>query len=106
MADDPPYEKRPRSNTGNLSPPPSKRQQSATTKKAVADFFTPLSKKEPEKMAWRIVKDSLLIGKYGLSSVTGKVPQQKRRIAAFDFVCLLATITAPRMRAAVLMTRF
>lgn len=38
-------------------------------------------------MVWRIVKDTLLVGKYGPSSVTGKVAQQKRRIAAFDFVC-------------------
>ncbi|OAL48864.1 PNK3P-domain-containing protein [Pyrenochaeta sp. DS3sAY3a] len=91
MADDPPPEKRPRSNTGNLSPPPSKRQQSATTKKAVANFFTPLSKKEPEKMTWRIVKDTLLVGKYGPSSATGKVAQQKRRIAAFDFDSTLVT---------------
>jgi hypothetical protein len=53
--------------------------------KAVANFFTPLSKKEPEKMSWRIVKDSLLVGRYA-TSATRSAAKGKIKIAAFDFV--------------------
>ncbi|KAH8730048.1 polynucleotide kinase 3 phosphatase-domain-containing protein [Phaeosphaeriaceae sp. PMI808] len=83
--------KRPSSNDKNVSPPPSKRkQQSTTTSKAVANFFTPLSKKEPDKMSWRIVKDSLLIGRYAAS--TARVAAKGRtKIAAFDFDSTLVT---------------
>ena len=59
--------------------------------KAVAAFFTPLSKKEPEKMMWRVVHDSLLVGRYGagraiMSALSGKI-----KIAAFDFDSTLVT---------------
>jgi bifunctional polynucleotide phosphatase/kinase len=109
MVERPGLGKRPSSNDRGVSPPSSKRkQQSATTSKpyanvckglvlrqatgkAVANFFTPLSKKEPEKMSWRIVKDSLLIGRYAASAVrsaaTGTI-----KIAAFDFVRLSAKL--------------
>jgi hypothetical protein len=53
--------------------------------KAVANFFTPLSKKEPEKMSWRIVKDSLLVGRYATSAAR-PAAKGKTKIAAFDFV--------------------
>jgi bifunctional polynucleotide phosphatase/kinase len=56
-----------------------------TPGKAVANFFTPLSKKEPEKMTWRIVKDSLLIGRYAASNVPSAA-KGRTKIAAFDFV--------------------
>jgi len=52
--------------------------------KAIANFFTPASKKEPEKMSWRIVNDSLLIGRYRASTPISSLKRQK--IAAFDFV--------------------
>lgn len=79
--------KRPSSNSKEVSPPPSKRrQQSTTTSKAVANFFTPLSKKEPEKMVWRIVKDSLLVGRYGASTAMLGTTKGKRKVAVFDFV--------------------
>jgi len=86
-----------------MSPPPSKRKQPSTTTstfeqnsdahqttytesgKAVANFFTPLSKKEPEKMTWRIVNNSLLTGRYSASTAQ-PASQGKRKIAAFDFV--------------------
>ncbi|KAF2127312.1 PNK3P-domain-containing protein [Dothidotthia symphoricarpi CBS 119687] len=88
MSERPSLTKRRSSNDRGVSPPPTKRrQQSATTSKAVANFFTPVSKKEPEKMTWRIVKDSLLVGRYGASSAT----TGKRRIAAFDFDSTLVT---------------
>ncbi|KAL1797383.1 hypothetical protein ACET3X_003989 [Alternaria dauci] len=84
MTDRPGLSKRPSSNSKDVSPPPSKRrQQSATTSKAVANFFTPASKREPEKMVWRIVRDSLLVGRFNLGAQSAA--QGKRRIAAFDF---------------------
>jgi len=56
--------------------------------KAVANFFTPLSKKEPEHMSWRIVSDSLLIGRHSVTAATqaAKAVTTRRKIAAFDFV--------------------
>jgi bifunctional polynucleotide phosphatase/kinase len=55
--------------------------------KAVANFFKPASQKEPEKITWRIVGGTLLIGKYRPSEGTSKPLQGKRKIAALDFVC-------------------
>jgi bifunctional polynucleotide phosphatase/kinase len=103
MAERPGLGKRPSSNDQGVSPPASKRKQQSTTTsklctntrrthalihstgKAVANFFTPLSKKEPEKMTWRVVKDSLLIGRYAAlnarSAAKGRI-----KIAAFDLV--------------------
>ncbi|MCJ1249949.1 hypothetical protein MMC30_007175 [Trapelia coarctata] len=72
------------------SPPPLRRKiESTTTSKSVASFFTPVSKKEPEKMTWRVVHNSLLVGRY--KPVTGlldskMIPPKRRKIAAFDFV--------------------
>jgi bifunctional polynucleotide phosphatase/kinase len=38
-------------------------------------------------MSWRIVNDSLLIGRYGAPAATQTIaPFKKRKIAAFDFV--------------------
>lgn len=107
-----------RSASPGVSPPPLKRKvESTTTSKfpdtqllqksklvgsdyetpeaAVASFFTPVSQKKPEKITWRIVNKSLVVGKYDNKStatseqtttrreeVTGK----KRKIAAFDLV--------------------
>ncbi|KAF1991288.1 DNA kinase/phosphatase Pnk1 [Aulographum hederae CBS 113979] len=84
----PPSLKRRNSDDGSISPPPVKRkQQSTTTSKAVANFFTPVSKKAPEKISWRVVKDSLLIGKYDDpkdGSASGPT-SSKTKVAAFDF---------------------
>lgn len=53
----------------------------------MASFFTPLSQKEPEKTTWRVVNDSLLIGRYRTGDDNGEQPPSKRRrIAGFDFV--------------------
>jgi len=57
--------------------------------KAVANFFKPASQKQkdPEKVTWRIINDSLLIGKYHESQpVARKENGQRQKIAAFDFV--------------------
>ncbi|KAH8697178.1 putative DNA 3'-phosphatase Tpp1 [Talaromyces proteolyticus] len=73
---------------GGVSPPPLRRKvESTTTKTAVASFFTPASQKKPEKVTWRIVNKSLIVGKYASESKgTDKVHTGKRsRVAAFDF---------------------
>ena len=49
----------------------------------VASFFTPTSKKEPEKVSWKTVNQTLLVGRYGELAREGKRP---RKIAGFDFV--------------------
>ena len=103
MVERPGLKKRPSSNDRGVSPPPSKRKQQSTTTstynadsdgntfadprlgKAVANFFTPLSKKEPEKMSWRIVNNSLLVGRYAASTAYS-VAKGQTKIAAFDFV--------------------
>lgn len=76
----------------NVSPPPSKRsakQLSTTTNKVVANFFAPKSQKEPEKLSWSIVQESLVVGCYNLpndaTSRDSAQPGQKTKVAAFDF---------------------
>ncbi|KAH7360036.1 polynucleotide kinase 3 phosphatase-domain-containing protein [Pyrenochaeta sp. MPI-SDFR-AT-0127] len=98
MVERPELGKRPSSNGKNVSPPPSKRrQQSTTTSKAVANFFTPISKKEPENMMWRIVRDSLLVGKFGAPTASAQVAAKgKRRVAAFDFDSTLVVSASGR----------
>ncbi|KAI9848171.1 MAG: hypothetical protein M1837_000845 [Sclerophora amabilis] len=76
------------SREGSISPPPVKRAvKSTTTKTAVSSFFTPTSKKEPEKTTWRTVDNSLLVAKYAASKTgASSGPSQKRvKIASFDF---------------------
>ncbi|KAL4779107.1 PNK3P-domain-containing protein [Aspergillus varians] len=70
-----------------ISPPPIRRKVDSTLKKTVASsFFTPASQKKPEPIAWRIVKDSLIVGKFSPeSSQDRKQSSSKPRIAAFDF---------------------
>ncbi|MCJ1485322.1 hypothetical protein MMC06_005496 [Schaereria dolodes] len=93
---------------GSLSPPPMKRRYESTTtsktsirsglsfylstitEQTVASFFTPVSKKEPEQITWRILKDSLLVGKYDPNAVSSALPDtstnlKRTKIAAFDF---------------------
>ena len=64
----------------------------------MASFFTPASKKEPEKMTWRVVHNALLVGRYKpeTGSLDQKViPPKRRKIAAFDFVCTTPTLSPP-----------
>jgi bifunctional polynucleotide phosphatase/kinase len=58
------------------------------TEKAVSNFFKPASQKEPDKITWRVVNDTLLVGKYHGSSAEARqdTPIGKQKIAAFDFV--------------------
>ncbi|OCL12378.1 PNK3P-domain-containing protein [Glonium stellatum] len=77
-----------------VSPPAVKRrQQSTITGKAVANFFTPLSKKEPEKMSWRTMNESLLVGRYQAPTATQLISLSAKgqKIAAFDFDSTLIT---------------
>lgn len=55
---------------------------------SVASFFTPTSQKKPEKVSWRIVNKSLIVGKYASDpSASEKLDStRRRRVAAFDFV--------------------
>ena len=92
---------------GSLSPPPLKKRkfESTTTSrylwrntylrmaesvlvlgKAIASFFTPTSKKDPEKIAWRVINRSLLLAKYSPSTETTSPPVKMTKIAAFDLV--------------------
>jgi len=64
---------------------PSKKSPLTSTGKAVAQFFTPLSKKEPEKVAWRVVDETLLVGEHqGFTADSGR-----HKIAGFDLVQFL-----------------
>ncbi|KAI9714453.1 MAG: hypothetical protein M1820_000414 [Bogoriella megaspora] len=86
--------KRSNSKDGGVSPPSLKRKfKSATTSTAVASFFTPISKKQPEKLSWRIVNQTLLVGQHGelIQPATTAV-----KIAAFDFDSTLITTASGR----------
>lgn len=54
--------------------------------KAVANFFTPSSKKEPPKIIWRIVDGTLLIGRSEGPVDQPKDALKRQKVAAFDFV--------------------
>lgn len=56
--------------------------------KAVSTFFTPLSQKEPDPITWRIVNNSLVVGKYNIAPDERR-DSQKKRVAAFDLVRML-----------------
>ncbi len=55
----------------------------------MSNFFTPASKKEPEKITWRIINESLFFAKYepDTDSKSNTPPLKRRKIAAFDLVC-------------------
>jgi bifunctional polynucleotide phosphatase/kinase len=79
--------KRAASPTRGISPPPLKRKvESTVTKRTVASFFTPTSQKKPEKITWRIINKSLVIGKYATSPGEQPARREKAKVAAFDLV--------------------
>ncbi|KAJ5818359.1 hypothetical protein N7474_003950 [Penicillium riverlandense] len=80
--------KRAASPTRAISPPPVRRKvESTVTKKSMASFFTPTSQKKPEPITWRIVQNSLVIGRYTPDGKTAQQPAAgQRKIAAFDLV--------------------
>ncbi|CAK4026681.1 Bifunctional polynucleotide phosphatase kinase [Lecanosticta acicola] len=67
----------------DISPPPSKRKAVGTTNSAVANFFKPASQKEPEKIVFHVLHDTLLVGRYE-NAHTATRPKPVK-IAAFDF---------------------
>jgi len=109
----PPTLKRLATEDGSVSPPPTKRKVSTTiTSKPpisivvlsrsnadempdtkVANFFKPVSQKEPSKATWRTVGDSLLICKYDKSDEHAHLTP--RKIAGFDFVRFTSALLSP-----------
>ncbi|KAI4747186.1 PNK3P-domain-containing protein [Aureobasidium sp. EXF-12298] len=82
----PPTLKRLATEDGSVSPPPLKRTAptpSATTSSAVANFFKPASQKDPEKVAWKVIDNTLLYCKY--DKTDSFAADRPRKIAAFDF---------------------
>lgn len=74
----------------DVSPPPAKRKVLATAnQKQVASFFTPASQKDPQRVQWRTVNDSLLIAKY--HSDDDAFTLKRRKVAGFDLDSTLIT---------------
>ncbi len=97
----------------DISPPPGKRKPSGSLQrkgpqyfikalcwwfleKAVANFFKPVSQKEPEQVTWAIRNNSLLTARYQPLSRSLKSLNDgaKRRIAVFDFVSVSSFVQA------------
>ncbi|KAF8474989.1 polynucleotide kinase 3 phosphatase-domain-containing protein [Kalaharituber pfeilii] len=71
--------------SNDISPPPLKRKVlSTTTSATVANFFKPVSAKEPNRVKWRIVNKSLIVAKYNSTSSAAVNHFAPRRIASFD----------------------
>ncbi|KAL9621061.1 MAG: hypothetical protein Q9160_004446 [Pyrenula sp. 1 TL-2023] len=88
-------EKRPRSPKSAISPPPTRRKvASTTTSTAVLNFFKPASKKDPEQLQWRILDNSLIIGKYAVQESQTTQSATACKIAAFDLDDTLIKSTA------------
>ncbi|WPH01075.1 putative HAD-superfamily hydrolase,subfamily IIIA, polynucleotide kinase 3 phosphatase [Acrodontium crateriforme] len=70
----------------DISPPPSKRRvASTTTGNAVANFFKPASKKDPEQVTFKTRHETLLVAQYNKTSGNSNVhPKPPVKIAAFD----------------------
>lgn len=76
--------KRVTSTDRDISPPPSKRRVTATTtNNAVNNFFKPTSQKEPEKVTFSILHDSLIVGRH--QDVPKLAKPKPVKVAAFDF---------------------
>ncbi|KAL6235179.1 hypothetical protein BDW75DRAFT_210493 [Aspergillus navahoensis] len=72
----------------SISPPPLRRKVDTLKKSVATSFFTPMSQRrtEPTSISWRIVNNTLIVGKF--PSSPGQPPRQsssKPKIAAFDF---------------------
>lgn len=68
----------------DISPPPTKRKVTATTtNKAVSNFFKPASEKEPEKVKFQVLHDTLLVGRY--ENASSRPRPKPVKVAAFDF---------------------
>ncbi|QIW97948.1 hypothetical protein AMS68_003466 [Peltaster fructicola] len=87
--------KRVASTDRDISPPPPKRKVPASaTATNVANFFKPASErsKEPERVTFNIVHDSVLVARYNKEDDALRlIDKAKHRIAAFDFDDTLVT---------------
>ena len=82
---------------GDVSPPPLRRKiESTTTSKAVASFFKPASQKEPEKISWRAIENSLIIGRFDPQTIPPQAQKPPVKIAAFDLDDTLITATGSK----------
>lgn len=52
--------------------------------KAVSSFFTPSSQKEPEKLTWKIVDQTLITGRYAPTAGKSEALPRPVKVAAFD----------------------
>lgn len=82
--------KRKSSTDRDVSPPPTKRKiATTTTNKAVANFFKPASEKQPDKVTFQVLHETLLVARHeDAASVQRPKPV---KIAAFDFDDTLIT---------------
>ncbi|KAF8243977.1 PNK3P-domain-containing protein [Wilcoxina mikolae CBS 423.85] len=82
-----------------ISPPPGatnakKKIKSTTTKSVVRNFFTATSKKPPEPIkptTWRVVDESLLVGRYRKTDMEEENRGERTKIAGFDLDGTLIT---------------
>lgn len=74
----------------DISPPPTKRRVTATaSSKTVSNFFKPISQKEPEKITFQTLNESLFIAR--CRDATSVKREKPIKIAAFDFDDTLIT---------------
>ncbi|KAI5860344.1 PNK3P-domain-containing protein [Durotheca rogersii] len=81
-----------------VSPPPVKRKaRSNISKENVAQFFTPVSEKQPDLVTWSErtpegeTRPTLLVGRYQPEDVGEADKKERRKIAAFDLDSTLIT---------------
>lgn len=76
--------KRVTSTDRDISPPPAKRRVTATTTStAVSNFFKPASQKEPDKVTFQVLHETLLVSRY--QDATTATQPKSLKVAAFDF---------------------
>ena len=65
--------------------------ETSIEKTAASSFFTPLSQKKPDPVTWRIVNNTLVVGKHsGEAGKPSSTSTEKKKIAAFDLVSCLS----------------
>lgn len=85
------------SDSREVSPPPVKRKvASTTTNTAVASFFKPTSQKPPDKVSWRIIDDSLIVGRNNPDVIPPQTRKAPVKVAAFDLDDTLISATGAK----------
>lgn len=64
--------------------------------RAVASFFKPASQREPEKLVWRIINNSLVVGQYDINKDRTAKRIMPVKVAAFDLDDTIIVPTGPR----------